>query len=210
VPTPSTIGLFALAAILLLLVPGPSVLYIVTRSVDQGRRAGLVSVLGIHAGSVVHVAAAALGISALIAASATAFDVVRYAGALYLIVLGLRTILGADAGDPLAAAEPRAMRRVFGQAAVVNVLNPKTAIFFVAFVPQFVDPNNGSTTTQILALGAVFIMLGLVSDSAYALAAARAGTVLRRSTRFRRRQRMATGSIYLALGAAAALAGRRP
>src|SRR5690242_2030640 len=152
-PSPTALLLFAAASIALLVVPGPSVLYIVTRSVSQGRRAGLISVLGVHVGSVVHVSAAALGLSALLASSATAFAAVKYLGAAYLCWLGVRKLRRRGAGPvEETPAVPRA--RLFTQGVVVNVLNPKTAIFFLAFLPQFVDPRRGPVAVQIVVLGA--------------------------------------------------------
>jgi threonine/homoserine/homoserine lactone efflux protein len=208
-PSVHALVLFSLATIALLVIPGPAVLFIVTRSVDQGRSAGLVSVLGIHLGTVVHVLAAALGISAVLAASQTAFDIVRYAGAAYLVVLGVRTLMR-RVDDDAASPETAPLRRIFWQGVVVNVLNPKTALFIVAFLPQFVDPSRGSATAQVLVLGGVFIALGLVSDSTYALGAARAGARLRAWSRFAAVQRYASGAVYIGLGLAAALTGSRP
>ncbi len=208
-PSVHALALFSLATIALLIVPGPAVLFIVTRSVGQGRSAGLVSVLGIHCGTVVHVLAAALGITAVLAASQTAFDVVRYAGAAYLIALGIRALRRRGA-DPAASPEFAPLRRIFGQAMVVNVLNPKTALFIVAFLPQFVDPARGSATAQVLVLGGVFIVLGLASDSLYALGAARAAARLRAWRRFADVQRYASGAVFIGLGLAAAFTGSRP
>jgi threonine/homoserine/homoserine lactone efflux protein len=208
-PTASTLGLFAAAALALLIVPGPSVLYIVTRSASQGRRAGLVSVLAIHTGSVVHVAAAATGLSAILLASATAFEAVKLAGGAYLIWIGLNRLLGRGGSEARRSAPPVPMRRVFRDGVVVNVLNPKTALFFVAFLPQFVDPGRGPLTVQVLVLGLCFIALGLMSDSAYALVA---GTI---APRLRRRRsarpgwgQRASGAIFVALGVVAAVAHR--
>jgi threonine/homoserine/homoserine lactone efflux protein len=209
-PSVHALALFALATIAILIVPGPAVLFIVARSVDQGRSAGLVSVLGIHCGTVVHVLAAALGISAVLAASQTAFDAIRYAGAAYLIVLGVRTLLRRRGGEAAVQPVRAPLRRIFAQGMVVNVLNPKTTLFIVAFLPQFVDPARGSATFQILVLGGVFIALGLVSDSTYALGAARAGARLRAWSRFGAVQRYASGAVYIGLGLAAALTGSRP
>lgn len=209
-PEVHTLFVFVPVALGLLIVPGPAVLYIVTRSVDQGRTAGLVSVLGIHTGSIVHVAAAAFGLSAILASSALAFSVVKYAGAAYLVLLGVRKLLAKDDGDPLLeASRPRSLRRIFVQGAVVNVLNPKTALFFLALLPQFVDVTLGAVWTQMVVLGAVFMALGIVSDSTYALVASKAGGWLRSSVRFRRAQRYVSGGIYVSLGAAAALSGSR-
>ncbi len=206
-PTVSTLLVFAAASLALLLVPGPAVLYIVTRSVSQGRGAGLVSVLGVHVGSVVHVAAAALGLSALLASSATAFAVVKYAGAAYLVWLGVQKLrsrsLAADAPVP----PPVSRRRLFAQGIVVNILNPKTAIFFLAFLPQFVHPQRGPVAIQILVLGGCFILLGMLSDGAYAVLAGLLAGRLRRTVRARRRLDRASGVVFLGLGAGAALAG---
>ena len=139
---PGTLFVFALAALAILAVPGPAVIYIVTRSIHQGRAAGIASVLGIHAGTLVHLTAATVGLSAILASSATAFTVVKLLGALYLIVIGIRTLLGrADPDDTDPQRPPRRKRRDFAEGVVVNILNPKTALFFLAFLPQFVDPN---------------------------------------------------------------------
>ena len=134
-PEPSTLAVFVVAAVALLVTPGPAVLYIVARSVEQGRWAGLVSALGVHVGTLVHVAAAALGLSALLVSSALAFDIVKYLGAIYLVYLGIRRLLASDARAEAGAAAPRSLRRLFAQGIVVNVLNPKTALFFLAFLP---------------------------------------------------------------------------
>lgn len=206
-PSPSTLLVFSSAALLLLVIPGPSVLFIVTRSIDQGRRAGLVSVAGTHAGSVVHVAAAAAGLSAIIVSSAVAFSAVKYAGAAYLVWLGVRRW---RAGESALVTEPsrnRATRRVFRDGFVVSVLNPKTAIFFLAFLPQFIDIDRGSVTFQIVTLGLLFIILGSISDSAYALGAAAIGSVVRRSIRVRRTERYVSSGVYLGLGVTTAVAG---
>jgi threonine/homoserine/homoserine lactone efflux protein len=207
-PAPTTLALFAAATIVLLVEPGPAVFYIVTRSVAQGRAAGLVSVLGVHTGSLVHVAFAALGVSALLYASATAFAVVRYAGAAYLVFLGLRKLLGSRAavGEPVTApAVPRG--RLYAQGVVVNVLNPKTAIFFLAFLPQFVNPARGPVAVQILVLGACFIALGVVSDGTYALLASALAGRLRRTPRARRALDRSSGVMLVGLGAYTAFAG---
>lgn len=207
-PDLTTIALFCVATMALLLVPGPAVVYIVTRSVAQGRSAGFVSVLGIHAGSIVHVLAAALGISALLAASATAFTVVKYLGVAYLVYLGLRKLLtrGGGDGEP-AKAEEHSRTRLFWEGFVVSVLNPKTAIFFLAFLPQFVNPAAGPVAAQIAVLGVLWIMLGIASDGAYALLASVLAGRLRTSARARRRLDVGSGLVYLGLGAFVALNG---
>jgi threonine/homoserine/homoserine lactone efflux protein len=206
-PSWSTFAVFAIASLALLVIPGPAVLYIVTRSVDEGRAAGLASVVGVHLGTVVHVSAAALGISALLASSSAAFTVVKLAGAVYLVALGVRRILVFDArGDDVAP--PRApLRRVVATGVIVNILNPKTALFFIAFLPQFVNPARGAVALQVLALGGVFIALGLVSDATYALVGSAAGGWLRGGLLRSRRRRLVSGGVYVTLGTAAALTG---
>jgi threonine/homoserine/homoserine lactone efflux protein len=205
-PPITTLAVFAAATLALLLVPGPAVVYIVTRSVAQGRSAGLVSVAGVHVGSMVHVAAAALGVSALLAASATAFSLVKYLGAAYLVYLGLRKLFSGP-GTTATEVEPASRSRLFGQGFVVNVLNPKTAIFFLAFIPQFADPARGPVAAQIVVLGLVWIALGLVSDGAYVLLSAALAGRLHRSPVAARRLDIASGLVYIGLGAVAAFAG---
>jgi len=211
-PSPEVFAAFAVASLALLIVPGPSVLYIVTRSIDQGRSAGLVSVLGIHTGSVVHVAAAALGVSAILASSAVAFGIVKYVGAAYLIWLGIRTIRERHQERPSAPVRDRSLGRVYAQGVVVNVLNPKTALFFLAFLPQFVDVSRGAVTAQIVILGLTFILLGFVSDGSYALVAARVSRRL--STRRRSGpgilRRWLPGLTLIGLGIVSAVTGKRP
>jgi len=206
-PESSTLLVFLGATLLLLVIPGPAVLYIVTRSVTQGRRAGLVSVLGIHLGSLVHVAAAVAGLSALIAASATAFTIVKLAGAGYLIYLGIMAFRSAGKGENIARPEPMSTRRIFWQGAIVNILNPKTALFFLAFVPQFVDPALGNTTLQLIVFGGVFIGAGLISDGTYAIVAGAAGARFLDSDAWRRGRGYVAGTIYTGLGLAAAFTG---
>ena len=206
-PDPASLAVFVLAALALLLVPGPAVLYIVARSIHQGRRAGLASVLGIHVGTLVHIAAATVGLSALVVSSAVAFTAVKVAGAVYLVALGLWTLFSGGAETEIALGGERRLRRVFAQGIVVNVLNPKTALFFLAFLPQFVDADAAHPALQIAFLGLLFVALGLVTDSLWALAAGTAGGVLRRSRRFATVQRYVTGSVYVGLGVATALAG---
>ena len=207
-PSPEALAAFAVASLALLVVPGPSVLYIVTGSV-QGRAAGLVSVLGIHTGSVVHVLAAALGLSAVLASSALAFSVVKYAGAAYLIWLGIRTLARRDPHVAEVRPRTRSLRTVYAQGVIVNVLNPKTALFFLAFLPQFVDPRRGSVPLQVLVFGFTFIALGFVSDGTYALVSARVAHRLAARDGAGGRGRWIPGFTLIALGVVAALADRR-
>lgn len=208
IPDAASLGVFAAAAIALLLTPGPAVLYIVARSVEQGRVAGLASVCGIVTGTLAHVLAATLGLSALLASSALAFDVVKYAGAAYLVYLGARRILGPSVAPAARSALPRrTLRRLYRDGFVVNLLNPKTALFFLAFLPQFVDPARGAVAFQVAFLGLLFAFMGLVSDGLYALAAGTAGQWFKRNASALRFERYVTGGVFIGLGAAAAFAG---
>jgi threonine/homoserine/homoserine lactone efflux protein len=208
VPDTSTLLVFAAAALALIVVPGPAVLYIVAQSIDRGRLAGFVSALGIAVGGLVHVTAAAIGLSSLLVSSATAFAAVKYAGAAYLIGLGLYTLLVKKEEPATALPRERRLRRRFGQGVVVNVLNPKTALFFFAFLPQFVDPDKGSAALQIGILGLLFVALAVISDSAWALVAGSASERLRGNRRFLGVQRYVSGSVFVGLGALTASAKR--
>jgi threonine/homoserine/homoserine lactone efflux protein len=208
VPDAATLALFATAALALIVVPGPAVLYIVAQSLDRGRLAGVVSALGVATGGLVHVAAATIGLSSLLVSSATAFTVVKYAGAAYLIGMGLWTIFRRREAGPAAAPTERRLRRRYWQGVVVNVLNPKTALFFLAFLPQFVDPQSGSATAQLAVLGLVFVVLAVLCDSLWALAAGTASDRLRGSRRFLAVQRYVSGSVFVGLGALTAAAKR--
>jgi threonine/homoserine/homoserine lactone efflux protein len=203
-PDSTSVALFCLAALALLAIPGPAVLYVVVQSAEQGRRVGLASVAGIHLGTLVHVAAAAAGLSALIVTSAVAFSTVKYAGAAYLIYLGVRKLFERAPPDEHEPARD-SLRRAFARGAVVNVLNPKTALFFLAFLPQFIDTDRGGVWSQALVLGVVFMVLGLMSDSLYALAAGTVGGLLRRK---RQALRYGSGIVFIGLGTAAALTKR--
>ena len=207
IPDPASLAVFVVAALALLVVPGPAVLYVVARSIQHGRRAGLASVLGIHVGTLVHIGAATLGLSALVVSSAVAFTAVKIAGAVYLVGLGLWTLFSRGAEMDVALGGERNLRRAFAQGIVVNVLNPKTALCFLAFLPQFVDPDASHPAVQIAFLGVLFALLGLVTDSIWAVASGTAGGVLRRSKRFARGQRYVTGTVYVGLGVATAFAG---
>ena len=210
-PEPSTLALFALAAAVLVAVPGPNLVYILTRSLSEGRRAGLASVLGVETGTVLHVLAAALGLSALVASSAVLLDVVRYAGAAYLVYLGVRALRGraAAAAAPSPGTASGSAARAYRQGVVVQVLNPKVGLFFLALMPQFVDPRVGPVAVQVVVLGLVLGTIGVTISSLYALG----GSALAARGRGRGggtgRGRYVTGGIYIALGVAAALTGDR-
>jgi threonine/homoserine/homoserine lactone efflux protein len=204
-PGASTIALFALASLALAVVPGPAVTYIVAQSVDKGRSAGLASAAGVASGGLVHVTAATVGLSALIASSANAFTVVKLVGAAYLIAVGIRRMLTKDATYTEPQAAP--LRRVWRQGVVVNIFNPKTALFFLAFLPQFVDRTH-TVWVQVAFLGCLFAVIAFASDCAYALLADLLAMRLRRGTRAAKVQRYVSGGIFVALGGVAATAHR--
>ena len=209
-PDFSTFIIVAGAALALSLTPGPAVLYIVARGVEGGRPAGLVSALGIGLGGMVHVLFAAAGLSAILASSVAAFGIVKWLGVAYLVWLGLSQIFGEDDHAAPKTVERQRLPGVFWQGAIVNILNPKTALFFLAFLPQFVDPALGSSWLQMLLFGLTFAAAALATDSLYALLSGTAGGWLRRryeSASFRRGQRYFSGGIYLALGLATAVSG---
>jgi len=209
-PPASQLAIFMTTAAIILVIPGPAVLYIIARSVEHGRPAGMASALGITTGTLVHVGAAALGLSALMVSSATAYAVVKYAGALYLFYLGIRKFRERpEAESGMSVVKPASFRRVFAQGVLVNVLNPKAALFFFAFLPQFVNPARGHVTMQFVGLGMIFAAMGLTSDSMWALTAGSAGGWLRRHRGFARRERYVTGTVYMGLGLATAVTGAR-
>jgi threonine/homoserine/homoserine lactone efflux protein len=204
-PDTSTLALFALSTMGLLLIPGPTVMFIVARSAELGRSAGFVSMLGVEAGALVHVGVATAGLSALVASSPTAFAVLKYGGAAYLVGLGISRLRRAGDHDP-ATRSTAGRWSLFGQGLLIDLLNPKTALFFLAFLPQFVEPGHGSAALQIAVLGGCFVVLATINDTAYAIAAGALGSRIKRS---RARRRVDTGSacVYLALGGLAAAAG---
>ncbi len=203
-PSLSTYAVFLATGLALLVVPGPAVLYVVTRSIEMGRAGGIASVAGITTGTVVHVSLAAAGLSSLVLASTVAFDAVRYVGAAYLVLLGLRRLLTRDAEEVASQTRPRTRRRAYRQGVVVNLTNPKTIVFIFAFVPQFVDPAAGHVWLQVLVLGLSFAALGFASDSFYALAAGTVADRLRDSAAIARFERWFGGSVLIGLGVAAA------
>lgn len=205
----STLILFVGAALLLLLTPGPAVIYIVTRSIDQGRTAGIVSALGISVGTLVHVVAAALGLSAILVSSVSAFTVVKYIGAIYLIYLGIRELFARTAVEQQYFENDVNLKSVFYEGVLVNLLNPKVALFMFAFLPQFVKVSNGPVALQILSLGFVLIVLGLCSDTIYALLASSVRGWLKRHHSIMAKQKYFTGTVYITLGMITALSSNR-
>ena len=204
-PSLSTYAVFLATGMALLLVPGPAVLYVVTRSIEMGRAGGLASVAGITTGTVAYVALAAAGLSSLLLASTAAFDAVRYIGAAYLFLLGLRRLLGRGRDPAGEEAAPRTRRRAYAQGIVVNLTNPKTIVFVFAFLPQFVDPHAQHAWAQVLVLGLSFTLLGFLSDSMYALAAGTVADRLRGTTAISRVQRWVGGGVLVGLGILAAV-----
>lgn len=204
---PSNLIAFSLAALVLLIIPGPGVMYVVARSLGQGRRAGLVSALGLSTGVLVHVFAAVAGLSAILMTSATAFGVVKLLGAAYLIYLGIETLRSSPSAEAIETVQPRSMRRLFKDGVVVSALNPKIAVFFLAFLPQFTDPTRGPVWAQALFLGILYAIMAVVTDSGYALLAGSLRPLLTRRAGAGRWLRWVTGSVYIGLGLTTALAG---
>ena len=205
----SQLYLFMGAALALLLIPGPAVLYITARSANQGRVAGLISVLAIETANFLQAVAAALGLSAILLSSALAFDIVKYLGAAYLIYLGIRKLLASDDGLENEEVKRESLSQIYWQGFAVNILNPKTALFFFAFLPQFVDPAKGSVTAQTLLLGAIFVGMAIITDSMYALLASSLAERLTGNKRFQKGQRYFAGLVYIGLGITTALTGSR-
>lgn len=203
----SQLFFFMGAALALLLIPGPAVLYITARSASQGRVAGLVSVLAIETANFMQAVAAALGLSAILLSSALAFDVVKYLGAAYLIYLGIRKLMASDNGTKGEEVKQESLSRIYWQGFAVNILNPKTALFFFAFLPQFVDPTKGTVLGQNLLLGAIFVGMAIITDSMYALLASSLAGKLSGNQRFQKGQRYFAGLVYIGLGITTALTG---
>jgi threonine/homoserine/homoserine lactone efflux protein len=204
-PAPGLIAIFAVATLALCATPGPGVLYVVGRSVGAGRRAGLASMLGIETGEAIYIAAAALGLTALLATSALALSVVRYAGAAYLIILGINAWRHPESEEP-ADDQPAGYWRAYGRGLVVQLLNPKVAIFFVAYFPQFIRPGQ-PVAPQVLVLGAVYLAVAVLTDTAYVLASSWLADRFARTALARRRRARASALIYFALAAIALLTG---
>jgi threonine/homoserine/homoserine lactone efflux protein len=205
----TSLTIFITAALILLLTPGPAVLFIVARSLEQGRWAGIVSALGVGAAGVLHVIVAAFGLSALLMQSAIAFGIVKYLGAAYLIFLGMKTLLAKSDISAIQTVEKSSLSRIFVQGFIVNLLNPKTALFFFAFLPQFVNPARGAVTPQIVFLGTIFVAMAITSDSLYAIVAGSARQIIVGNQRLGKWQKNFAGMIYIGLGITTALTGSR-
>ena len=198
-PSLDSVVAFAIASLALLVIPGPAVLYVINRSIADGRSIALAGVAGLELGNFVHVIAATIGLSAVIAASATAFGIVKWIGAGYLVFIGLRTLIK----------KPQAMEaqttslsrgKSFTQGIIVNTFNPKVALFFLSFLPQFIDEKLGSAALQSLILGSMFVAIGLCTDGMYAILASALRTTLLRGKSLPFVQRYVAGSVFIALG----------
>jgi threonine/homoserine/homoserine lactone efflux protein len=203
VPDLGSIITFGVASIALLLIPGPAVIYILNRSVSDGREVGLAAVAGLELGNMVHVVAASAGLSAVLATSATAFNTVKWLGAGYLVFVGVHTLLMRPAtmsGDSTSVT----LKRSFTQGVVVNTLNPKVALFFVSYLPQFIDADKGAAWSQALVLGTVFVLIGCCTDGMYALTASALRNKLLTGRTLPIVQRYVAGSVFIALGVMAA------
>jgi threonine/homoserine/homoserine lactone efflux protein len=198
-PAFDSIVAFAIASLALLVIPGPAVLYVINRSISDGRSIALAGVAGLELGNFVHVIAATIGLSALIAASATAFGIVKWIGAGYLIFIGIRTISRKPASF---SQEQKSLsrRKSFTQGIIVNTFNPKVALFFLSFLPQFIDEKSGSAAVQSLILGSLFVAIGLCTDGMYAFLASALRTTLLRGKSLPFVQRYVAGSVFIALG----------
>jgi threonine/homoserine/homoserine lactone efflux protein len=206
---PHLLFLFMTAAVALNLTPGPDMLYVAARSTSEGRSAGIVSAFGIATGTLVHIAAVALGLTALLAAVPVAYDILRLTGAAYLVFLGIRAVLRRQARDSLGSLTPASLRTIFCQGLITNVLNPKVALFFLAFFPQFVDAARGPVVGQIVFLGLLFNTSGTLVNVAVAIGASRIAARIQRSNRMIEVARSVTGGIFIVLGLRLALARQR-
>lgn len=205
----SHLAVFVTGTAVIVAVPGPNILYLIARSIHQGRSAGVASVLGIEAATVVHICAATLGLTSVLLSSALAFSTIKYLGAAYLLYLGLRKVLAGKESKPKDLETERELKHVFGQGFLVNLLNPKTALFFLAFLPQFVDARKGSVPVQILSFGLLLVFVATTIELAYVLLASRLRGWLKGDVRSARRRRYLAGGTYIALGLATALTRRQ-
>ena len=204
-PDFSALGAFFAAAFLLNIAPGPDMLYVIGRSIGQGRRAGTVSALGVFVGCLVHIFVAAVGLAALLRSSPLAYSIVRYAGAAYLVYLGVRVLLERSNNLEMPEVQSAPLGRIFTQGVITNVLNPKVALFFLAFLPQFIQPQRGSVALQIIVLGLIFDVGGTLVNLAVAQAGGRLGDAIKRHSGLARLQKWFTGTVFIGLGMRVAL-----
>jgi|SRR5205814_191791 len=199
-PDFSALGAFFAAAFLLNIAPGPDMLYVIGRSIGQGRRAGTVSALGIFVGCLVHIFVAAVGLAALLRSSPLAYSIVRYAGAGYLVYLGVRVLLQRTSALEAPEIQSAPLGQIFTQGVITNVLNPKVALFFLAFLPQFIQPQRGSVALQIIVLGLIFDVGGTLVNLAVAQAGGRLGDAIKQHSGLARLQKWFTGTVFIGLG----------
>lgn len=209
-PDGAHLAAFAIAAVTIALIPGPGMLFVLARSLSAGRQVGLRSTAGTAMGGSAHVFAAAIGLSAIVATSATAFALVKYLGAAYLVYLGIRTLTARDENpsDRVSEAPPTSSVHAVRQGFLTEALNPKTALFFLTFLPQFCQPEDGSVALQLIVLGTVSVLLNTLIDVVVAYGAGSISERLRERPRLWRRQQVATGSLLVGLGAVAATGHR--
>jgi threonine/homoserine/homoserine lactone efflux protein len=207
-PDATSLIVFMTATLALNLTPGPDMLYVIARSMGQGQKAGVISALGIGVGCLAHTFAAAFGLSALLTSSAVAYDLVKYAGAIYLVYLGARALLGKSRLQEHSELIPASMSNIFNQGVVTNVLNPKVALFFLAYLPQFTKAGRGSIAWQIIFLGLLFNVSGTLVNVVVALLGGRIGEAFKKRPAFARKQRWITGAVFIALGLRLAFAKR--
>ncbi|MED4585034.1 LysE family translocator [Brevibacillus choshinensis] len=206
--TISTLSTFIIIVIGLFLIPGPAVLLTATRTVQGGRQAGIMAGLGIATGDFIHTLCAAIGLSAILMTSATAFQVVKFAGAGYLLYLGIRSMLEKPTDPSLPQVAPMSTLRMYSQAILIEVLNPKTALFFLAFLPQFVHPENGASFLQFLVLGLLFVALSIMYTTLIAVSVRQLGRLVKRVPWMGRWSGKFVGVIYIGLGLKVAFQSR--
>jgi threonine/homoserine/homoserine lactone efflux protein len=202
-------SLFVAASWALIIAPGPDMLYVITRGMSQGRKAGLLSALGVTLGILVHTTSAAFGLAVLLQTSALAFLLVKYIGASYLIYLGFKALKDKSNFAPLEAHKQAGLRTIFWQGVLSNVFNPKVALFFLAFLPQFVNQNSAETTLQILTLGIIFALFGVMFLSLVGFFAGGIGDWLLQQRHVASKLRWLTGSIFIGLGLRLAMVERK-
>ena len=205
---PTEMFAYTLAVILLILTPGPNMVLVLTRSIADGARVGVVTSLGVELGTLVHTLLAAVGISAVVATSAVAFNVVKWIGAGYLIYLGVRAVLSKESLISLEAKSSPHLSHTFWQATLTNILNPKVALFFLAFIPQFIHPERGLVFVQFLILGSVIALVGFGFSMVLTFASSPVSSWLQRNPSFQYWQGKITGLVFVALGLRLALIRR--
>lgn len=204
----ATLSAFILIVLGLFLIPGPAVLLIATRTAQSGRKVGVMTGLGIATGDLIHTLCAAAGLSAILMTSALAFNVVKYAGVAYLVYLGIRAILEKPSDPQMPKVSPVTNGKAYGQAIVVEVLNPKTALFFLAFLPQFVHPAQGSTIVQFLILGLIFVLMSVIYTTFFAMSIGVLGQFVKRMSWMNRWSGKIVGAVYIGIGLKVAMQSR--